>query len=305
MMAAGRSLGSVAMMIVLVAPLSACASTPAAVPASAGFSLVEPAGSDDLAAGCQDSDRTAATRCLVEGYLPILRDVFSPVATSRGIQFTEPTVILDDQGGMTACGELTAPAYCPSDTTVVIPMARLTALGDRAPDPTLAGVLYDEEVLAYFRRGLTDAELATSGAYAGVIATVHEYSHHVQNLLGAITAYQADPGLTATQVSRQIELEADCMTGWVAGHLAATGRHTPTLLDDWAAVTALTEIGDDFRDPTLTDGGHGTVEQRAVAWLEGHVEGAMGHEPYAACTTIAEWAAQSDDAAQPSLEETR
>lgn len=259
------------------------------VPAAQGFALAAPS-SQDISLACEDLDRAPAARCHVEAYVAVLDDVFRPVVESRGRDFTEPRVVLDDEGATTACGRLTAPAYCPADATIVIPLAQVSALGDRAPDKALDGVLYDDEVLGYFRRGLTPEELATGGAYAAVIATVHEYAHHVQALIGAIEAHQADSEMSPTEVSRQVELEADCLTGWVAGHLAATGVHEPTLLDDWAGVTALTEIGDDFRDPSLVDGGHGTVEQRAVAWLEGHVEGALASEPYAACTQIVEWA---------------
>jgi len=279
----------------LAISLAAC-SPPAEVPAAEGFSLAAPS-SQDIGSACTDRDRVAAARCLVEAYGAVLDDVFRPVVESRGRDFTEPRVVLDDEGATTACGRLTVPAYCPADATIVIPLAQVSALGDRAPDKALDGILYDEEVLAYFTRGLTPEELATGGAYAAVIATVHEYAHHVQALIGAIEAHQADGERSPAEVSRQLELEADCLTGWVAGHLAATGVHEPTLLDDWAGITALTEIGDDFRDPSLVDGGHGTVEQRAVAWLEGHVEGAQASEPYAACTQIVEWATSGAESA--------
>lgn len=63
-------------------------------------------------------------------------------------------------------------------------------------------------------------DLASSGAYAAVIATVHENAHQLS-----------------------------------------------------------TEIADDFWDASLVDGGHGTVEQRAIAWATGRTESATEETP--------------------------
>jgi predicted metalloprotease len=141
-------------------------------------------------------------------------------------------------------------------------------------------------VREYFTRELTDEELTAGGAYSAVIATVHDYAHHVQNMIGSIATYQNQAGSDAKGISRRIELEADCLTGWVSGYLNKTGAHVPSTLDNWAAATTLTEIGDDFIDPSLGAQGHGTIEQRVAAWQEGLLAGITLAEPYAACIDI-------------------
>lgn len=224
--------------------------------------------------------------CLVETYLPVLDAAFEPVVTSRGREFTSPTVELGPGGADTECGALTAPAYCPADQTLAIPLDKVSNLGDRAPDAALEKVLFNPAVREYFTRELTPEELTAGGSYAAVIAAAHEYAHHVQNLIGSLAVYQSQDGSDPVAISRRIELEADCLTGWVSGYLDKTGAHVPTMLDNWAAATTLTEIGDDFIDPSITEGGHGTVEQRVAAWQEGLIAGIQLTEPYAACMAI-------------------
>lgn len=267
------------------APTSPSTPAPTAIPEASGFELPTPEA-DDIATACDIDDRIARSQCLIDAYLPILDTVFAPVVTSRGQEFQPPTVFTDDVGAQTECGFLTAPAYCSADRSLVIPLESVTDLGNRAPDAALERVLFAPAVRDYFTRELTPEELSTGGAYSAVMATAHEYAHHVQNLIGSIRIYRNQPGADAMSVSRRIELEADCMTGWVAGYLNKTGVHVPALIDDWAAATTLTEIGDDFIDPSITDGGHGTIEQRVAAWQEGLIAGIMLEEPYAACMAI-------------------
>jgi predicted metalloprotease len=279
--AAARAVAAVAATVIL----ASCSTSPTAVPEAEGFALPETQPSS-LHETCPDTDRVEASRCLVEEYLPLLDSIFEPVVASRGEEFQAPTVITDDAGGATACGDLTSPAYCPSDQTLVIPLAKVTNLGDRAPDAALERVLFNPAVREYFTRELTNEELTTGGAYSAVIVTVHEYAHHVQNLIGSIAIYQNQERNDQAAVSRRIELEADCLTGWVSGYLNKSGTHVPTVLDNWAAATTLTEIGDDFIDPSVGAGNHGTIEQRVAAWQEGIIAGITLTEPYAACMAI-------------------
>lgn len=266
-------------------PTSLSTPAPTSIPEPSGFVLSTPQAGD-IAAACDIADRVARSQCLIEAYLPILDAVFEPVVTSRGREFQPPLVITDDAGAQTACGLLTASAYCPSDRTLVIPLESVTDLGNRAPDVALERVLFAPAVREYFTRELTPEELSTGGAYSAVIATAHEYAHHVQSLIGSIGIYRNQPGADPANVSRRIELEADCLTGWISGYLNKTGVHVPALIDDWAAATTLAEIGDDFLDPTITGGGHGTIEQRVAAWQEGLIAGVMLEEPYGACVVI-------------------
>ena len=267
------------------APTSPSTQSPTAIPEAQGFVLPTPQARD-IATVCDIDDRVARSQCLIDAYLPILNAVFEPVVTSRGREFRPPTVVTDDAGALTECGMLTSPAYCPRDATLVIPLATVTDLGNRAPDAALERVLFYPAVREYFTRELTPEELSTGGAYSAVITTAHEYAHHVQSLIGSISIYRNQPGVDPASVSRRIELEADCMTGWISGYLNKTGVHVPALIDDWAAATTLTEIGDDFIDPSIGDGGHGTIEQRVAAWQEGLIAGIMLEEPYAACMAI-------------------
>jgi len=265
--------------------LSGCSSGLTEIPAANGFSLAETVPSS-LHEACPESDRVTTSRCLVEAYLPLLDEIFEPVVTSRGREFAPPTVLLDDAGAVTECGELNSPAYCPADRSLVIPLESVSRLGDRAPDAALERVLFYPAVREYFTRALTQEERAQGGAYSVVIATVHEYAHHVQNLIGSIEVYQSQEDADPTSISRRIELEADCLTGWVSGYLNKTGAHVPSTLDTWAAATTLTEIGDDFIDPSVGAGGHGSIEQRVAAWQEGIIAGISSTEPYAACMAI-------------------
>ena len=271
--------------LAFVVVLAGCGSTPTEIPEADGFEL-----SADLPMSiheaCTSRDRAEASRCLVEEYLPILDAIFEPVVTSRGRDFTPPVVVMDDAGADTACGTLTFPAYCPSDQTVVVPIEKISNLGDRATDAALERVLFNPAVREYFTRVLTDDELTAGGAYSAVIATVHEYAHHVQNLIGSIAVYQNQEQQDPVEISRRIELEADCLTGWVSGYLNKAGTHVPSTLDNWAAATTLTEIGDDFIDPNIGAGGHGTIEQRVASWQEGIIAGISMTEPFAACMTI-------------------
>lgn len=267
--------------------LAGCSSTPSEIPDAVDFTVPVP-NIEAIERSCASNDRIEASRCLVNTYLPLLDWVFEPVVTSRGREFTPPTVVLDDAGGETACGTLTSPAYCPADQTLIIPMASVSDLGNRAPDAALERVLFNPAVREYFTRELTAEELKQGGAYSAVIATAHEYAHHVQNLIGAIAVYQNQADSDPVAISRRIELEADCLTGWVSGYLNKTGAHNPRLIDDWAAATTLTEIGDDFIDPSIGEGGHGTIEQRVAAWQEGLIAGVQLSEPYGACMAITE-----------------
>lgn len=269
----------------LVVMLSSCSSTPATIPDATGFALSAdvPIGVHEV---CSQSDRLTTSRCLVEAYLPLLDDIFEPVVTSRGRDFTPPRVLIEDTRAVTECGELTSPAYCPADRSLAIPLDSVSRLGDRAPDAALERVLFYPAVREYFTRALTDEERAEGGAYSAVIATVHEYAHHVQNLIGSIDVYQSQDASDPREISRRIELEADCLTGWVSGYLNKTGAHVPSTLDTWAAATTLTEIGDDFIDPSIGAGGHGTIDQRVAAWQEGIIAGISPTEPYGACMAI-------------------
>jgi len=280
-----RSAGILAFLTVVA--LSGCTNTTSEIPSATDFKLPESIPVS-IHTACTETDRLQASECLVKEYLPMLDSIFEPVVTSRGRAFETPTVFLADPTAETACGTLSSPAYCPTDQSLVIPLEKISNLGDRAPDATLERVLFNPAVREYFTRELSAEERRTGGAYSAVIATVHEYAHHVQNLIGSIDVYRNQTDGDPKFASQRIELEADCLTGWVSGYLNKTGAHVPSTLDNWAAATTLTEIGDDFMEPGLGTQGHGTIEQRVAAWQEGIIAGITLSEPYAACMDITE-----------------
>jgi predicted metalloprotease len=149
----------------------------------------------------------------------------------------------------TACGTQSAdvgPFYCPADETVYLNTAFFGALAR-----------------AYHLR---------SGFAAGYV-TAHEVAHHVQHVLGLLTAKAradaADPA-NANRRSILTELQADCYAGVWLHELHGAGTLDDVDINDILRAAAI--VGDDFQrnqagqplaPETWT---HGSSEQR-VHWL--------------------------------------
>ena len=99
---------------------------------------------------------------------------------------------------------------------------------------------------------------ADYGMYAAVAVLAHEWGHFIQDQLDL---YDKLPGL------RQIELQADCVTGSFTTSLAGQGRVTPNDIE--LARQLFFSIGDDQINPDAPydhPGAHGTGEERMAAF---------------------------------------
>ncbi len=280
-----------AVVIVLSASITACSGRSGDDDARRGGAAFDPPASFDIGVEevCDQDDRSERSLCLVEAYLPLLDEVFASSAASLGVEFRPPQVLFEP--GETECGYLAELAYCTRDETVVLPLDVVSDFSDRGSSQALDRVLFHPAVQEYITKELTDEELNTGGAYSAVVGLVHEYGHHVQKLAGTLASYRAEAGDDRDErvvAIRRLELEADCLVGWFAGYLVRLEVHVPSLLDNWAAITTLTGIGDDFADPSMPAMSHGLIEQRVGAWQEGITVGVQVAEPYRACQRLAE-----------------
>lgn len=247
--------------------------------------------SSSVAACSSLPTRSEQVTCLI----PIAEDLFAqayaPVVTSREVEFTRPKVVLDERGAKTACGDLTRVAYCPNDATIVLPLRTLATIGDHAATE----VEWGPQTLSYFTDELHPDQMRSGGAYGAVTALAHEYAHHVQSLIGyerlnaGLMESQPDK---ASYYSSEFELMADCFAGWMAATLDKGNAYQVSAIDQWSAVTALSEVGDDFIQerrggtaavqPSQTFN-HGAANERANAWVDGAGYGFDGLEPYQSC----------------------
>ena len=154
----------------------------------------------------------------------VLKDTevtWNQLFSAAGRQYVEPTLVLFSDEVASACGMTSAavgPFYCPRDQKIYID-------------------------LGFFRE--LDQRFGAPGDFAQAYVIAHEVGHHVQNLLGAFdrAAELRSNGASASAVSMQQELQADCLAG-VWGHYAAQrGRLEPG--DAEEGLGAAAAIGDD------------------------------------------------------------
>lgn len=274
--------------------VTACSGTPAEVPSATAFavpSMIAAASGDASSCAALPSRREQA-ECLIPIAEDLLAEAYAPVVESRGIEFVRPTIVTDDAGATTECGELRRVAYCPVDYVITLPLTTASALGDRSATE----VEWGAETRDYFASALTEDELASGGAYGAIMALSHEYGHHVQSLIGyeRINAdlMSSNPD-QAARYSSEFELMADCFAGWTAAVLDQSEALSVSPLDQWAAITALAEVGDDFIQEDrgrpvapVEQFNHGAANERANAWVEGAGFGFDGKEPYGQCIAL-------------------
>jgi predicted metalloprotease len=271
---------------------------PTAVPSASSFATAAVVAPKSLRSAKECSAlpaRAAQVKCLLPLAEVLLAQAYAPVVESRGITFTRPTVITESGGVETKCGRLDRTAYCPVDGVIVLPVDKLATLGDRAA----RDVKWSDQVMTYFRSALTEEQLQHGGAYGPVMALAHEYGHHVQQLLGYVstnTAAMTEQPKRASELSSELELMADCFAGWIAGTVDAANAFEVEPIDQWAAVTALAEVGDDFvsesrgtpaEEVAAQTFDHGAANERANAWVSGVGVGLDGGEPYEKCLVVA------------------
>ena len=197
-------------------------------------------------------------RLYYSGLMDCLDATWHPVLIGAAVPASSPSINLAEHPGNTGCGnpeersgDFTA-LYCPADETLYLPVDRLKEVdGGRA------------------------------SSHLAILA--HEYGHHVQELSGLLLAASEqldDVGAdtpAGREVSRRIELQANCFAGLFLAAVAGRGPVTRGLADQAVA---------DFRNGGLSDT-HGSRTHQA-GWARTGYRGGTT----AACNT---WSAAPDE----------
>lgn len=241
----------------------------------------------------QGGDQPAIMACMAPYLEAMYEQVYAPVVTQRGVDWTPPTLVYpsSDQGAQTACGTIKRPAYCPDDATVVLPFTSITEYADSGADLLLRirDRWADGEVM-YQYVDVPESELRSSSAFGLVTAFAHEYAHHVQTLTGGLDRIQyltdEDPDNQAAYMST-LELHADCLSGW-ATNVASTD--TLDTAHEFGVIAVMIAIGDDYgalaarttpSDPLTYQ--HGSIAERTQAYLAGYRSTDTAADPFSGC----------------------
>lgn len=204
----------------------------------------------------------AASNAYFTAALPCLDRAWQPVLQSVNLPFHEPKLAFPSgKTWSSPCGSVSqeeaAAFYCNGDQTLYMPMSGLQ----------------------------TDEIGNRPGAYLAVFA--HEYGHFVQDLSGVLTAAHkqeydgVDPDSPASlEVSRRIELQAQCFSGLFLAAAAGRGSVDNTVARDAQNTQDRGDQPGERRD-------HGTSEHASAWWTQGFVK-----KTVAQCNT---WVASSAD----------
>jgi predicted metalloprotease len=187
-----------------------------------GFSDVTGAGPESSSlASCQTgADANARDDCRIVGFVDSVQAFWSQEFQQSGQTYQKATTVLFTDQTDTGCGPATTavgPFYCPND-----------------------GYVYLD--LGFFNELRTQLG-ATGGPLAEGYVVGHEYGHHIQDLLGQLTA---GGGTGANSQSVKTELQADCYAGVWIDNAASTGLlQAPTDAQIADALNAAQAVGDD------------------------------------------------------------
>jgi predicted metalloprotease len=208
----------------------------------------------DLASECQTgADANTRQDCAIVGYVNSIQAYWSDVFASQGIEYVQAQTVLFSGATEAACGYASGamgPFYCPTDQGVYLDLA------------------FFDELQARFGTG--------GGSFAQAYVLSHEYSHHIQDLLGLLDTSGSYGSQGPQSMSVFTELQADCLAGvWVA-HAVETGYLSQVTEQEIAqALDAAAAVGDD-RIQSQTQGyvspetwTHGSSDQRYSALLDG------------------------------------
>ncbi|MEP5728972.1 MAG: neutral zinc metallopeptidase [Sulfitobacter sp.] len=197
--------------------------------------------------------------------LATTEDVWTKVFREQlGRTYVAPRLVVFSSVTQSPCGGAsgaTGPFYCPADSKAYLDTGFFTML---------------------------DQQMGAGGDFAAAYVIAHEVAHHVQNELGILpkvsVARQKASKTEANQLTVQLELMADCLSGVWASHVK--GLMEKGDLEE--ALNAARKIGDDHlqrqagRVPQPHTFTHGTSQQRASWFARGYETGAVGQ-----CDTFA------------------